>query len=319
MIDKRGRILGGHKTVEQAKHLGLPVTVVPTTGETLVVVQRVDLDARTDPRAQALAVADNRVAELDLDWDPAVLRQLEQAGVALEAFWTPEEFARLLAPEGPEAQPDENTVLAPPTTTTIRRGDVFQLGRHRLACGDATSATDVARLLAGADPCLMVTDPPYGVNYQPAFRHTAYPRQRTAVGRVTNDTQADWAAAYALFPGDVAYVWHAALFADVVMAGLRQAQFRGPQPDHLGQAHVRAGPRRVPLATRTGVVRRPAGVRRPVVRRPDAEHRVGGAQPERHWRLADRGQHAHRPCDAEARAGVRDPDPQSHHGAGRRL
>ena len=45
------------------------------------------------------------------------------------------------------------------------------------------------------------------------------------MGRVTNDTQADWAAAYALFPGDIAYVWHAALFADVVMAGLRQAQF----------------------------------------------------------------------------------------------
>ena len=81
------------------------------------------------------------------------------------------------------------------------------------------------RLLAGANPCLMVTDPPYGVNYQPAFRHQAYPRQRTAVGRVTNDTQADWAAAYALFPGDIAYVWHAALFADVVMAGLRQAEF----------------------------------------------------------------------------------------------
>ena len=130
----------GHKTVEQAKHLGLPITVVPTTGETLVVVQRVDLDARTDPRAQELALADNRVAELDLDWDPAVLRQLEQAGVALEAFWTPEEFARLLAPEGPEAQPDENTVLAPPTTTTIRRGDVFQLGRH--LCLPKTSSPD---------------------------------------------------------------------------------------------------------------------------------------------------------------------------------
>ena len=104
------------------------------------------------PGPEELALADNRVAELDLDWDPAVLRQLEQAGVALEAFWTPEEFARLLASEGPEAQPDENTVLAPPTTTTIRRGDVFQLGRHRLACGDATAATDVARLLAGATP-----------------------------------------------------------------------------------------------------------------------------------------------------------------------
>ena len=69
VIDTRGRILGGHKTVEQAKHLGLPITVVPTTGQELVVVQRVDLDARTDPRAQELTLADNRVAELDLDWD----------------------------------------------------------------------------------------------------------------------------------------------------------------------------------------------------------------------------------------------------------
>ena len=319
VIDKRGRILGGHKTVEQAKHLGLPITVVPTTGQELVVVQRVDLDARTDPRAQELALADNRVAELDLDWDPAVLRQLEQAGVALEAFWTPEEFARLLAPEGPEAQPDENTVLAPPTTTTIRRGDVFQLGRHRLACGDATSATDVARLLAGATPCLMVTDPPRELSAGVSARGTAYPRQRTAVGRVTNDTQADWAAAYALFPRRRRLRVARGLVCRRGDGRPPAGGVRGPEPNRVGQADVRAGPRRVPLATRTGVVRRAAGARRPVVRRPGAEHRVGGAQPERHWRLADRGQHAHRPCDAETRAGVRDPDPQSHHGAGRRL
>ena len=210
-------------------------------------------------------------------------------------------------------------MLAPPTTTTIRRGDVFQLGRHRLACGDATSATDVARLLAGAHPCLMVTDPPYGVNYQPAFRHKAYPRQRTAVGRVTNDTQADWAAAYALFPGDVAYVWHAALFADVVMAGLRQAEFEVRSEIVWAKPTFVLGRGAYHWQHEPGVVRRAAGARRSVVRRSDAEHRVGGAQPERHWRLADRGQHAHRPCDAEARAGVRDPDPQSHHGAGRRL
>ena len=140
VIDARGRILGGHKTVEQAKHLGLPITVVPTTGQELVVVQRMDLDARTDPRARELALADNRVAELDLDWDPAVLRQLEQAGVALEAFWTPEEFARLLAPEGPEAQPDENTVLAPPTTTTIRPA----------TCSN--SAATASRLSPGSSP-----------------------------------------------------------------------------------------------------------------------------------------------------------------------
>ena len=225
LIDRHGSILGGHKTVEQAKRLGLPITVVPTSGQELVVVQRLDLDARTDPRAQELALADNRVAELDLDWDPAVLQQLQQAGVALEAFWTEEEFARLLASTQPGEDPRENAVREPPKKTCVRPGDLFQLGRHRLSCGDATSADDVARLLDGASPVLMTTDPPYGVNDQPVFRHRAYPRQRTAVGRVTNDTQADWAAAYACFPGDVAYVWHAALCADIVMAGLRQAAF----------------------------------------------------------------------------------------------
>ena len=142
--------------------------------------------------------------------------------------WTFDLMSRSCTRSGHRGQRADSCLVAAEglcTNATIRRGDVFQLGRHRLACGDATSATDVARLLAGATPCLMVTDPPYGVNYQPAFRHQAYPRQRTAVGRVNNDTQADWAAAYALFPGDIAYVWHAALFADVVMAGLRQAEF----------------------------------------------------------------------------------------------
>ena len=225
LVDARGRILGGNKTAEQAKELGLPITVVPTDGQQLIVVQRVDLDAQTDPRAQALAVADNRVGELDLDWNPAALQQLEQAGVALDGFWTPEEFARLLGPTRPGEDPNENAVLEPPRTTDIRPGDVFQLGRHRLACGDATAAADVERLLAGAQPLLMAVDPPYGVDYQPEFRHKAYPRQRTAVGRVANDTQPDWRTAYALFPGDILYVWHAALFADVVMDGLRQAQF----------------------------------------------------------------------------------------------
>ena len=225
VVDAHGRILGGNKTVEQAKQLGLPITVVPTDGEQLVVVQRIDLDARTDPRAQALAVADNRVGELDLDWDPAMLQQLKKAGVALDGFWSPEEFAQLVGSTELGEHPDENAVLAPPTETDIRRGDVFQLGQHRLACGDATAAEDVERLLDGAQPILMAVDPPYGVNYDPGFRHEAYPRQRTAVGRVANDTQADWAAAHSLFPGDIIYVWHAALFADVVLGGLRQAGF----------------------------------------------------------------------------------------------
>ena len=224
VIDTRGRILGGHKTVEQAKHLGLPITVVPTTGETLVVVQRVDLDARTDPRAQELAIADNRVGELDLDWDPAILQQLQADGLDLGLFWTTEEFERLLGEGTHAGQTDENAVIAPGATDIVR-GDLFALGRHRLLCGDATDPADVHHLLAGQVPGLMVTDPPYGVAYDPAWRHRMDPRQRTAVGRVANDDRVDWRAAFALFRGDVAYVWHAGLFAGPVAAAIQSSGF----------------------------------------------------------------------------------------------
>ena len=76
-------------------------------------------------------------------------------------------------------------------------GDLWQLGRHRLLCGDATSGQDVARVLAGVLPHLMVTDPPYGVNYDPAWRiRTKGPdgrrlsRGKVSMGDVDNDDRA---------------------------------------------------------------------------------------------------------------------------------
>src|SRR4029079_1979877 len=104
--------------------------------------------------------------------------------------------------------------------TDIGAGDLFTLDRHHLLCGDATSAADVARLVGDLRPVLMTTDPPYGVNYDPSWRHKANPSQRTAVGRVTNDDRADWTPAWQLFRGTVAYVWHAALRAPTVAADL---------------------------------------------------------------------------------------------------
>jgi hypothetical protein len=57
----------------------------------------------------------------------------------------------------------------------------------------------------------MVTDPPYGVDYDPAWRNEAGVSTTRRTGRVANDDRPDWRAAWALFPGDVAYVWHAAV------------------------------------------------------------------------------------------------------------
>ena len=68
-------MIAGNKTVEHARRLGIPIQVVETDGHQLVVVQRRDLDLLTDPKARALAIADNRVGELDLDWDEDALRQ----------------------------------------------------------------------------------------------------------------------------------------------------------------------------------------------------------------------------------------------------
>jgi DNA modification methylase len=103
--------------------------------------------------------------------------------------------------------------------------DLWALGRHRLLCGDATKPDDVKNVLDGAKPHLMVTDPPYGVDYDPNWRNEeaakgnlAYAAMR--VGIVTNDARGDWSEAWALFTGDVAYCWHAGRFASTVQASL---------------------------------------------------------------------------------------------------
>ena len=197
--------------------------MVATDRHTLIAVQREDLDLERDADAQALALADNRVGELDLEWDTSVLQELQGLGHDLSAFWTDTEFEALCA-KSTTGLTDENAVVEPGPTDIVA-GDLFVLGRHRLLCGDATSAADVTRVLDGTTPVVMVTDPPYGVQYDPAWRHRADPSHRTAVGTVRHDDRVDWTAALQLFPGDVAYVWHAGLHASTVATALEAAGF----------------------------------------------------------------------------------------------
>ena len=222
VTDRSGRIIAGNKTFEQARTLNLPITVVRSDGGRLVVVQRTDLDL-SDPKARALAIADNRIGELDLQWDPAVLEALRNEGLPVDNWWTEREWQDLLGADE-TGDPADEQVLEPGPTTIVR-GDLFALGEHRLLCGDATDAGDVSRLLGDTTPLLMATDPPYGVRYDPRARHRAFPGQRHAVGAVLNDDQAAWPEAFRLFPGDVVYAWHAARFAHVVAASLEAEGF----------------------------------------------------------------------------------------------
>ena len=94
-------------------------------------------------------------------------------------------------------------------------------------CGDATTSQDATRLLAKQQhPILMVTDPPYGVDLEPEWREQAGLNLRTRQGgKIANDNRIDWSVAWALFPGDVVYLWHAGIHAGEVARGLESCGF----------------------------------------------------------------------------------------------
>ena len=100
----------------------------------------------------------------------------------------------------------------PPSTPVTQPRDVWILGNHRLLCGDSTKKADVDRVLDGATPRLMVTDPPYGVNYDPEWRLQAsregkinYPPK--SLGKVTGDDKIAWGEVLRHVQPDVLYVW----------------------------------------------------------------------------------------------------------------
>jgi hypothetical protein len=217
LVDGDNGIIAGHGRLLAARQLGMQVVPV------------IELAGMTDSQKRAYVIADNKLA-LNAGWDTKLLSlelgELQGLGfdLSLTGFGE-EELAGLLAPgiQG-LTDPDETPPL--PEEPVSRPGDLWLLGRHRLLCGDSTDAGDVGRLLAGVTPHLMVTDPPYGVDYRPDWRSKAGVNENTGkLGTVKNDDRADWRAAWAHFPGDVAYVWHAGRFASIVQESLEACGF----------------------------------------------------------------------------------------------
>jgi DNA modification methylase len=83
----------------------------------------------------------------------------------------------------------------------------------------------VSAVLAGARPQLMVTDPPYGVGYDPEWRHRRGVNNSARKGKILNDEIADWTPAWSLFPGEIAYIWHGALRSSIVAESLFKSGF----------------------------------------------------------------------------------------------
>lgn len=163
VLDKHRRIIAGNKTAEQAGKAGISrVIVVRTDGTELVAVQRTDLDLEHDDRAKLLAVADNRAGELGLDWDADVLKALNDE-VDLSGLFDAVELTELITVTAGGVIENEDEAPDAPALAVSKPGDLYQLGKHRLLCGDATKADDVARLMGTVKADMVFTDPPYGI------------------------------------------------------------------------------------------------------------------------------------------------------------
>lgn len=217
LVTEEGTIIAGHGRVLGAKRLGLTEAPVMVAA------------GWTKAQIKAYALADNKLA-LNAGWDEALLAleigELQDLGfdLGLTGF-SPDEIASLVN-TGCQGLTDPDDTPEVPAEPVSKLGDLWVLGRHRLICGDSTTRSDVQLVLGDVRPHLMVTDPPYGVEYDPAWRTQAgVKKNKERVGKVANDDKADWRDAWGLFPGAVAYVWHAGRYASTVQDSLSAVGF----------------------------------------------------------------------------------------------
>lgn len=220
-----GKVEAGNGTLAAARALGW----------SHVAVVWVEDDAAT---AAGYGIADNRTGELSR-WDADVLGTLlESLPDDLFTGFEAGELEELLgqgaggkpAVRDAPAQVDRAAELA--VEWGVEAGQVWELGSrgaagaHRLGCGDNRDRQLVERVLAGERPALMMTDQPYGVEYDPGWRKEALdPEAEYRLGRVAGDDRTDWRQTWALFPGDVVYLWHGALHAAAAARSLEVCGF----------------------------------------------------------------------------------------------
>lgn len=203
LIDTNNVIIAGHAIVRASIELKLSEIPCVRAGHL------------TEAQIHAYILADNRLAE-DSEWDKPklkaeMLRLRDEYGLELEHTGFEKREILRLRMDIAEEPKDEDAMPEPVSNPVTVLGDIWLLGDHRLICGSSMDKDTVQKLLAGAKPHLMITDPPYGVNYKPEWRNDMLGTNSSRTGEVLNDDNDDWRNAWKLFPGDVAYVWHASL------------------------------------------------------------------------------------------------------------
>ena len=159
LIDEKGMIIAGHGRVEAGKKLD--IKEVPC----------IVLSGLTEAQKKAYVIADNKMA-LNAGWNEELLKteleNLKELDFDLELTgFNIDELDELFKQDEEEQEIIEDDFdIEPPEEPKAKLGDIYQLGNHRLMCGDSTSEEDVAKLMNGNKADMVFTDPPYGVSYE---------------------------------------------------------------------------------------------------------------------------------------------------------
>ena len=219
LVNRRtGMVVDGHARVALAIRDGQ--ATIPVDYVELSVEEEATVLATFDT-ISALAGADKeRLAEL--------LRELSPKDAGIQTLLDDLAIQHGLdraTQDAPEPKLDQVEALL--KKWKVKPGQTWTLGLHRLRCGDATDPKEIKTLLRGIVPALCVTDPPYGVEYDPSWRMQAgINKNQQKMGKVAHDEQADWSAVFQLIGAPVLYVWHGGLHGAEVQQGLERVGYR---------------------------------------------------------------------------------------------
>lgn len=231
LVDKDNNIIAGNGIVETAQKLGKnSIRVIETDGNELVVVKRTDLTLDSK-EGREMALADNASAAVDLDWDEDNLREMH------EAFDIDFESYGLEFPDFDDDTSDAATAAdaeddgydtTPPSEPKSLPGDIWVLGKHRVICGDSTLPETVTKLMQGETARMLLTDPPYNVDYVGSHSDKYEQRERIANDNMpAEDFVSFLTAAFSsahphIDAGCPCYIWYAlanhAQFVDAFLA-----------------------------------------------------------------------------------------------------
>lgn len=212
VIDENNRILAGNGTIAGAKAAGIKnLKVIETDGNEIIAVKRTGL---SEDEKVGLALADNRTSDLS-EWDINMLEELSQEH-DLEPWFDNDDLKELLGETEvlpAEGLTDPDDVPEVPEEPITNFGDIWQLGNHKLLCGDSTDQNQLQLLMQDELANLWITDPPYNVNYEGGTEDKL---------KIKNDNMSDLdfrqflASAYIvahhyLNEGASFYIWHADL------------------------------------------------------------------------------------------------------------